>query len=271
MIQILWLVLIPFSLFALEQPADWSFALAVNEQHEFYKEEEFINKPKETWQHLFSIAFLDSELNKIKDCVYYLIPGTESGALKIKRMAQNEDCDLGLLNPGERFYGDIHKLSFKLNPNEFELSFYHKKSGFQRWTIPLNSQQVSSSPKLNESSAHFQNSRFIYLSPTIMNIKKSPKLPDHQICHSIDDQCNELKVSECHDCSNGWYEVPNGCLKSPKYCGRVQCGLKGSPACRRGMKWQKKNVSFDCTLDSSFAYCSTGLTLECQGRRAYCR
>jgi hypothetical protein len=34
---------------------------------------------------------------------------------------------------------------------------------------------------------------------------------------------------------------------------------------------EDKNLNFDCRINSTFAYCSEGLKVDCEGRKAFCR
>lgn len=68
MIKILFL-LFSFNLFA-SQPAHWTNLFEVSDRHEFYENHESIIKPRDSWQTLFGLVYIDREIQRIKDCVF---------------------------------------------------------------------------------------------------------------------------------------------------------------------------------------------------------
>ena len=124
------------------------------------------------------------------------------------------------------------------------------------------------------SSAEYRSPRVLFLTPykgkTRNLLQLNSGLLDKTLCHDIKEDCSEKSASMCSQCANGWFEIPNGCSQGPKYCGAITCGTKNRPACRRGMSFLKQEGSADCRIDSSFAYCSKGLRVQCQGSLPYC-
>lgn len=265
------LLLISTMSFAVTRPLHWSYIVEAKEKHEFYKDFEEIKKPSHSWQALFALVYVDRDLKKIKDCVYYYVPGTDPGKLKIKTLPADTKCEDKLFEPGDLEINDIRKLHFSVSPKEVILDFAVKDASSTRWTAQLQDQYVRPEPALNISSAEFKSPKMILIAPKSVPTPVANQLKDKVLCHNINEDCAEVSPSTCAQCENGWYEVPNGCEKGPKYCGNVNCGGKGEPACRRGLKWQRAESEFDCRTDSSFAYCSRGAAIVCEGRKAFCR
>lgn len=266
------LAFLSFSIFA-DEPDHWSYILGIQEKHEFYQNDEKIVRPKDAWQLLFSLNYIDSKLKNLKDCVFYKVPGMESGTLKIKTISFLDKCESYLISPGDKEIIGIKHLYFSVMDDSVKVSF--SKNDFKEylWEAKVQRTNHSMKSKLHLSSADFKNPKIIFLSPEIKLIKlrTAQFLDKDKICHDINDDCMEVTPSNCFLCKDGWYEIPNGCPIGPKYCGPHICGSKNRPACRRGMKWQNKESENDCRTDSSFAYCSKGLSVYCEGRKAFCR
>lgn len=261
------------SFFAFAQtPVHWNHILEVADKHEFYQNHENITKPKESWQTLFSLVYIDSDLSRIKDCVFYKVPGKETGTLKIKTIPAGESCDSQLLNPGDREIQNIKNLQFAIYEKEVSLNLGLQDFKTQKWEASLQSSFKKPEPSMNMSSARFKSPDIIFLAPkSSLKVNKESFLKDKTLCHDVNEECQEVSPSRCSQCERDWYEVPNGCATGPKYCGTYRCGNKGEPACRRGIKWQKKEEKSDCRTDSSFAYCSKGVQVVCEGQKAFCR
>jgi hypothetical protein len=251
----------------------WDHIYEVRDRHEFYVNQETISKPKDTWQTLLSLVYFDKEVQKVKDCIFFKVPGTDPGILKIKSLPFDQKCDTYLLTQGDKEVSGIKALEFSLTDEDFKINFSTVDFKVFNWTAFLLKKPSRNSPQMHLSSAEFKDSKIFFLaskkhqiSSTKNNFKK-----DHELCHNVDDDCKEVSPSDCSSCKSGWYEVPNGCQEGPKYCGLQNCGGENRPACRRGMRWQRGEGTFDCKTDSSFAYCSKGLAIECEGRKAFCR
>ena len=256
-----------------ETPYYWHHAIGIQDRHEFYKDSEIITTPKDSWQTLFSVVYVNKELVQSKDCVYFRVPGSDPGIIKIKTIASLENCDEYVLSSGDREVNDIQSLQFSMSPKNLMLEMTFKNYKNEKWEVQIQSEFKRLPPKILQSSAEYKSPKIIFLAPTHLTHGTKPKIniKSDSICHEINDDCQEVSPSRCGACSEGWYEIPNGCLQGPKYCGRSKCGQKNSPACRRGMKWQREDINFDCQMNSSFAYCAKGLSIQCQGRMAYCR
>lgn len=263
-----------FSMAFAEEPLHWSHALKVVDRHEFYKNNENIVKPQDGWQLLFSILYLDRNINLLKDCVFFKVPGQELGILKIKAIASDISCDQFILAPGDKEVKNIKTLHFFTEEKKVLINYSLSDFSAKRWEALLQTTNSKAAPVLGQSSADFISSPVLYLSneSQLSNASSYPFLKDGTLCHNVNDSCQIISPSICHQCREGWYEIPNGCKVGPKYCGYLRCGQKNGPACRRGMKWQNpSNENFDCRIDSSYAYCSSGLTIQCEGNKAYCR
>jgi hypothetical protein len=254
-------------------PSHWSYIDAIHEKHEFYKNDEVIVKPKESWQTLFSLVYIDREFYSAKDCIYYKVPGQELGIIKIKTISSSDKCDQSLLVSGDREITGIKSLKYSGNEESIILDFTTNDLKSQTWNIVINKNNRRPEKAMGLSSAEFRGAKVIFLAPKTNLIKNENNqfLKNDSICHDINEDCEVLGASICDRCEYGWYEIPNGCSVGPKFCGKLTCGGKNQPACRRGMTWQRSNVDFDCRVNSSFAYCSQGLSIQCEGKKAFCR
>jgi hypothetical protein len=265
------LMLLSFSVFASE-PTHWSHLLEVSERHEFYQNKELITKPKNSWQMLFGLVYLDRNLVRLKDCIFYHVPGIENGILKIKTISALDKCEEFILKDGDIEIKNIKSLEFTLLENHLKIYLSYTDFRSEKWSAKFQSSYDKPQTGMNLSSAEFKSPKIIMLAP-VSNpdlAKKNSFLKYGSLCHDVNEDCEVVKTSICNRCEYGWYEVPNGCPQGPKYCGNHKCGGKGEPACRRGGKWQRKTEEFDCRVNSSFAYCSKGHKVRCEGQKAFC-
>ncbi len=84
-------------------------------------------------------------------------------------------------------------------------------------------------------------------------------------CHQVNTDCEDVKANECESCRYGYYEVvdhlcPQG---GSKFCAPNKCGLKGEPACLRGIKHIQQEISTLCFADSPAGFCEEGLVPHC--------
>jgi hypothetical protein len=119
-------------------PSHWSYIDAIHEKHEFYKNDEVIVKPKESWQTLFSLAYIDREFHSAKDCIYYKVPGQELGIIKIKTISSSDKCDESLLVSGDREITGIKSLKYSGNEESIILDFTTNDLKSQKWNIVIN-------------------------------------------------------------------------------------------------------------------------------------
>lgn len=253
-------------------PAHWDYIVGIQDKHEFYQSGEDITKPENSWETLFSLVYLDRNFNHNKDCIFYKVPGVETGRLKFKTVGATESCEKYRFRPGDTEIADLKSLVFETGSKKLILNLTY--TDFKTETIEAKIIGQFERPKLQQgiSSAEFKSPKVIFLSPKSSRSGAKLELKDGSICHEVNDECEEKGASTCSQCENGFYEIPNGCMKGPKYCGSIKCGLKGNPACRRGYKFQREDIeTFDCRVNSNFAYCAEGLSVFCEGKRAYCR
>lgn len=247
------------------EPQHWGAAIEIIDKHEFYEEGKPILSPAETWQTLFSVTYVTQDLKKIKDCVMYRVPGHAApGVLKIASVALTQDCGKKYFEPGDREITDVKELAFKFSTDGVVLSFSLPRYVELKWDISLIHPKLNE-PKMQMSSAEYKAGKVILLASSKKHFDKGDSIEGK--CHDIDDLCQEISPSRCSLCPEGWYEIPNGCPTGPKFCGIDRCGGKDRPACRRGTQEPRT----ECRIDSSFAYCHPGLTVQCEGSLAYCR
>lgn len=253
-----------------DAPRKWENAKAIVDRHEFYENGEVIIKPKESWQTLFALTFLDSRFQLSKDCVYYRVPGDEAGRIKIKSIPFKHDCASEILSDGEVEITNVTNLSF-ISSGESVLLDFIRDGQKEKWSANILPDWKKPDPKLLLSSSDFKSPRFIYLAAAgVSDVQPEPLKPG-TICHDISGDCEEKSPSKCNACDQGWHEIPNGCFVGPKICGPSDCGGKDQPACRRGMIWQRKEIETDCRIESSFAWCNKGRSIYCDGDKAFCR
>ncbi len=251
-------------------PRKWENAKGIVEKHEFYKNNEVIIKPQNSWQSLFALTFLDSNFNLSKDCVFFKVPGDEPGKLKIKTLPHDVECNSEILSPGESEFGELSDFSFSVEENSARLSFT-RQGKREIWNVTTVADWKKPQPALLLSSADYKSPAIIYLAPGSATQEKPKGIKDGVLCHNIASDCQELSPSQCRNCDHGWQEIPNGCVTGPKVCGPSVCGGKDHPACRRGIVWQRSEQTFDCRSNTSFAWCSGKLSVVCDGDKAYCR
>lgn len=271
--MIILLLLSSLSVWA-KAPTHWAHILEVKDRHEFYQNHQNIDAPKDAWQTLFSLVYVDSDLKRLKDCVYFRVPGKDPGVLKITTTSVMEPCEDQILNPGNLEVAGIKGLQFAVYDREVSIDLNLSDFKTQKWEAELQGNFVKPKPQMSMSSVELKSPKIIYLAPKSSVSVKADQvrfLKDKTLCHDVNEDCQEVKPSSCDQCESGWYEVPNGCEIGPKYCGTLNCGGKDAPACRRGMKWQRSEQQFDCRTNSSFAYCSKGLKVTCEGQKAFCR
>ncbi len=240
------------------------------EKHEFYSNGETILKPRNSWQSLFALTFLDSNFSITKDCVYYRVPGDEPGKLKVKAVSFERECNSEILAPGDLELELISGLSMFVEENSVKLVFQQNKKN-ESWSVTTVADWKKPEPRLLLSSADYKSPAVISLASGSGPAKKPEGIKDGTLCHNIASDCQELAPSVCRNCDHGWQELPNGCPVGPKVCGPAACGGKDQPACRRGIVWQRKEEIFDCRSNTSFAWCSGKLSVTCDGDKAYCR
>lgn len=254
-----------------QAPLHWAGATEISDKHEFYQEGKTLEAPKDSWQSLFAVNYITKDLVRLKDCVFYRIPGTAPGELKLITLDPENKCEDKLLLPGEREITDVKSLEFKSVPGGMNLTFALPKYKLEQWEIRIPTTSSRQEPRMLLSSAAYKAPKVILLAAKeSAKMQKTASLKEG-ICHDISEACEEISPSRCSECAEGWFEIPNGCLSGPKFCGRDRCGEKNQPACRRGMKYQKKDVKYECRIDSSFAYCRRGLVIQCEGALAFCR
>ncbi len=253
------------------QPENWDLANKITDRHEFYKDNEIVIKPKDSWQILFAVQYPSSQLQNVKDCVYYRVPGLELGSLRIKSTTANDDCEKYVFKTPDKEWKGIKALQFSIKDGILNLSMTFEHYKGETWLVKLKAPALKPKARLLMSSAEFKGPKILLLGKNVLTNQVLTETAKGKPCHEISDDCQELSSSRCNQCSHGWYEIPNGCVQGPKFCGVQECGHKNQPACRRGMKWQRKQVKYDCRTDSSFAYCINGLMVQCQGALAHCR
>lgn len=244
MIQ-LWLMILTLTSFAL--PEALMSRYEILETHEFYKDNELIQRPIEAWQSIASLSTVNTDLSLSKICLKYFLQTKDKGLFRVEKFSLHENC----LDKGEVLteISNLRGLQFQRNPS-LKITFTHQDFTTTEWNIKFNANSKN----------------VLFISEGSENI---PLLKDNTQCLKVLDDCTVEGDSTCHQCESGFLEAPNGCTISPQYCMRGKCGVKGGPACRRGVKFLKKRV-LDCRTDTSFAFCNPGSNPVCQGQEVWC-
>lgn len=247
--------------------ASWSFPLELSsvyeqlEVHEFYKENELINRPRDAWQTIASFSVVNSDLSLSKVCFKYRPADEAKGIFRVELHSMNQKCD----HEG-KFLHEINSLfgiQFQRSP-DFKIIFSHKDFTQSSWTIPIPRKKKELS--LLDTPDNYWGESVLFLTN---EVEKKELIKDGTKCLNVADDCSVIGTSSCHQCANGSLEAPNGCLVGPRYCSSAECGTKGNPACRKGVKFQKKRT-LDCRRDDSFAFCAGEGTPTCQGQEVWC-
>lgn len=266
-------------------PVNWGDLIAIQEKHDFLLPHKSFEATPDTWQTLFSLKSYNDQLQILKDCIYYKVPGKKKGKLLILSINKNMSCNDFLFKniSSNKFLSSSKKkivfthlvdLQFSLNQKKLVLNLHF--SNFS--TVKIEGHFI---PKMNleknllKKPQFLSSTSFSKQSVVLVTRKKVHheirKLENGVLCHDVSSDCKEKSLHRCYQCQNGFIEIPNGCLNAPKVCGEMECGQKNSPACPRGLSWNQANVPTDCRIDHSFAFCEEGLQVTCEGEKAYCR
>lgn len=231
------------------------------ETHEFYKDNELITKPLDAWQVIASFSLVNKDLSLSRACLKYRPAQEANGLFRVETMSIQESCS----SEGKKIYeiDSLYGIQFERFP-EFKIVFSHKNFTTSSWIIPSISKKKTLS--LLDTPDKYWGESAIFLNE---ELGTGELIKDGERCLNVADDCTILGESKCHMCENISLEAPNGCLVGPRYCSSSECGTKGNPACRRGVKFQKKRV-LDCRTDSSFAICAGDSTPTCRGQEVWC-
>lgn len=230
------------------------------ETHEFYKDNELIQRPLEVWQTIAAFSSVNTDLSLSKVCLKYFLKGQTEGIFRVEKRSIKESCS----EQGEIIseIKNLRGLQFQRTPH-FKITFTYQNFSTSEWNISL---RKKNDLKLLETPDRYLDQTVLFVSS---GSDQSGLLTDGTQCLKVLDDCTLEGQSVCHQCENGFLEAPNGCLVSSQYCFKGSCGKKGGPACRRGVKFLRKRV-LDCRTDTSFAFCEAGTTPVCQGQEVWC-
>lgn len=258
MINLLFLML---SFFAYSFPQELVSVYENLEVHEFYQDNELITKPLDAWQTIASFSVSNRDLSLSKICLNYRPASGAQGVFRVEIMELSKSC----ASAGKIIYqiDNLFGVQFQRGEN-FRIVFSHQDYSMSSWII----KSVSKKRKLEllDTPDKAWGESVLFLSEAS---SPQPLLADGSRCLTVLDDCTVKGPSTCHQCENGSLEAPNGCLIAPRYCSSAECGTKGNPACRRGVKFLKQRV-LDCRRDSSFAFCAGEATVGCQGQEVWC-
>src|SRR5690606_4039156 len=149
----------------------WDYLLELSNRHEFYKENELIVKPQDSWQSMFEFIYIDQNFKYLKDCVYFRVPGKALGELKVKTLAREEKCQDFLLSPGDQEWKNIKTFQFTSGSNKlvFDLGFQDFRS--EIWEIRFQNKPRKTVAEMNMSSAEFKANTVFLLAPSRGKVK----------------------------------------------------------------------------------------------------
>ena len=254
------LLLILFSLASFALPDALISRYELIETHEFYRDNELIQRPLEAWQTIAAFSSVNSDLSLSKVCLKYFLKSQSEGVFRVERKSLKENCS----EKGEIIseIKNLRGLQFQRTPH-FKITFTYQDFTTSEWNISL---RKKSNLKLLETPDRYLDETVLFVSS---GSEQTTLLKEGTQCLKVLDDCTVAGESICHQCEAGFLEAPNGCLVSSQYCLKGNCGIKGGPACRRGVKFLRKRV-LDCRTDSSFAFCEAGSTPVCQGQEVWC-
>lgn len=229
--------------------------------HEFYQDNELITRPLDAWQTIASFSVVNRDLSLSKLCLKYRPAKEAKGVFKIDLTNISKSCELD----GHKIYeqDSLFGIQFQRAPH-FKVIFSHKDYSLSSWIIPLPKKEKQLN--LLDTPDKYWGESVLILSD---HTEKKDLLADGTKCLQVNDDCTIRGDSLCHQCQNGFLEAPNGCLIGPQYCSSAECGTKGNPACRRGVKFQKKRI-LDCRQEIDFAFCMGDSVPTCQGQEVWC-
>lgn len=98
------------------------------------------------------------------------------------------------------------------------------------------------------------------------------RLNNHEVCHNINDSCQESGPNICLACKSGHTNIINSnCInKFSKVCGTFTCGKKDSYVCIRGRRGSEYSGDY-CINDSPLGFCEKPLRVLCVDGKLICR
>ncbi len=222
--------------------------------------EDIVNPPG-MWLWIAELEFLNHDLNRFRSCLYYRVPFTSKklkGILKLihttKACDQNYAADgpsydnIKQVKLGEKNDLTIDGVVFNLvkKSDQQIAKRFAKASWAKQGLIPLVDEKK-------------------YFSLTSTEMTQNLVIKSGNLCHQVNEKCEEVSANLCHRCAEGFYEVlGNGCKKmANKYCGIDRCGQKNQPACLRGYQWSEEELSALCFHHNPVGFCQKGLSVTC--------
>lgn len=255
------LLIIFISFFSYAFPKELFSVYEKLEVHEFYKDNELITRPVDAWQNIASFSISNSDLSISRLCLKYRPSSEAKGTFRIELMPLANKCQ----EEGKIIYEQeaLLGIQFQRDP-DFKITFSHKDFSTTTWTIKTIKKKGSL--ELLSTPEKLWGEKILFLSE---HSDSQTLLKDGTQCLKINNDCTVEGESLCQQCENDSLEAPNGCLIGPRYCSSAECGNKGSPACRRGVRFQNKR-NLDCRVDMSFAFCKGESVPSCQGQEVWC-
>jgi hypothetical protein len=260
-----------------------------------------INRPVATWWPLIEFKAIGSSgLSLKKYCLIYKIPAKKKGELKLVEL-NKAHCHEEILTDSRLTIKDVFDLKVYLTGRSikikdippFHLSLKFKKEGkdinleFPLLNLSEDNIRVLGNYKLKKTT--FNRNRFsVGLEQTLVpgaifwpNLDGGNgdsflqgHISDNFIertsiaCHRINNKCETIGSYTCDKCRYGWYEtVPTKCPRAgDKFCGTLNCGGKGEPACYRGYAYKNVEVKFGCYKGNPAGFCRDGLSAICDAK-----
>lgn len=212
---------------------------------------ESVNKPEGTKIVLANVFFLNNEFERIQDCLIYKVPKkSEAGALSIVHVEAGQDCRDHLYSQSVTVLKPIYNLGIDLQKNKLKLSIDKRE--------------------VNISLLNTNEKKIIKISMSD-SIITHPLIDDGETCFDVDSKCSIVQTNTCSFCKTSSYQViASNCPTAVrKICGVKKCGIKGNPACIRGVLASGYKGDY-CIPDSPIGICEKGLRVFCEKGELIC-
>lgn len=235
--------------------------------NENFNSGQLVDEPKGARVILAELEFLNKEFNRQRDCIAYKVPtAKKSGELLFIRGEQGSDCKQRVLSPPYFSLKDIYNLSMNLTLRELVFKIDTKKLTLDFFNLRLKDLKTHEAYNFKVPGVEVS---FVER----VNLKNS-ELLDLEICQDVSSDCSREEKNLCHLCPNNgvsYMVYASSCKANPirRYCGKVDCGEPGNPACIRGRRAVGYTGDY-CIADSPLGFCKPPARVICLNGELYC-
>jgi len=258
-----------------------------------------IKRPVATWWPLIEFETIGPTATKTKKfCLIFKVPNKKNGELKLLEL-KNKNCSRELLSSTKVHLKSIENLKvyltgkkikgipplhlvliFKMKGKDFEFkypllnlveenirdlgNFKLKKSSYEIKRFSSGSAQTIYPGAVFWPSLNRDVEKDFLLGSKTDNFFERTSVR----CHQVNEKCETVGEYSCDRCRFGWHEVvPTKCPQTgDKFCGILNCGKKGFPACYRGYAYLGTQIKFGCYQDNPAGFCDHGLKAMCDSK-----